>query len=61
MDCGEDLLLRKYSSVGPEAVRQEYLTRSILDEAMAKNSLEASIINRASKPDKGLTQIKTST
>lgn len=43
MDCGEELLLKKFSCVGPEAVRQQLLTRSILEEAVKKN-LEISII-----------------
>lgn len=37
MDCGEELLLKKFSCVGPEAVRQQLLTRSILEEAVKKN------------------------
>lgn len=39
MDKGEPLLFKKYSCGGPEAIRQEYLTRSILDDAIVKNSL----------------------
>lgn len=30
-DAGEELLIKRFSCVGPEAVRQECLTRSILD------------------------------
>ena len=44
MDKGEELLLKKYSCVGPEAIRQQYLTRSILDDNIIKNSLQVSII-----------------
>ena len=59
MDKGEELLLKKYSCVGPDALRQEYLTRSILEEAIIRNSLDVSIIKKSSKGERGSIPVRS--
>lgn len=49
---GEELLLKKYALLGPEAVREELLTRSILDDTSRKSHNMTTSINYSKRVDK---------
>ena len=50
--CGEELLMKKYALLGPEAVREEILTRSILDETSRKSHNMTTSNNHSKRIDK---------
>lgn len=49
---GEELLMKKYALLGPEAVREEFLTRSILDDTSRKSHNMTTSINHSKRIDK---------
>jgi hypothetical protein len=49
---GEELLMRKFALLGPEAVREEIINRSFLDETSRRSHNMTSSINHSKRVDK---------
>lgn len=47
---GDEFLMKNYALVGPEAIREQILTRSVLDETSKRVNMTASI-NRSRRVD----------
>ena len=51
MACGEELLIRNFALVGPEAIREQLLTRSVLDETSKRMNNMTTSINKSRRVD----------
>lgn len=49
---GEDLLMKRYALLGPEAVREEIINKSILDETSRKSNNMTTSISHSKRIDK---------
>lgn len=48
---GEEILLKNYALLGPEAMREQVLTRSVLDETSKRLNNMTTSINRSRRMD----------